>query len=150
MLGANLLAENVKSSSVYRQSRIVRLLLSQDSVSMRGLFSQRRNIAALLKFTGALTNATINFEMIPVGEASTFMAVLESLRDGIHIESFAYNRRNLTIYGGAKTPESYRAFLGALRETDYFHHVSERSCNVGQAAIRFELECMARPVGTQN
>ena len=137
----HLLANTVKNSGVYRQSRVISLLISQDSVGLGGMVTDTRNLPTLLKFTGALTSAYIDFELIPLNEINTFAVVWESMPEGLEIERFRYRGHNLSIYGVAPTRASYREFVTALRGHNYFDSVSEQSYLTTDDTVRFELEC---------
>ena len=95
LLSTSWLADRVRQSTFYRQSRIVSSIVSLDSVGVMDIVSDRRNIDLLSKFAGAVASAYINFELIPIHEASTFAAVYESINSDVSIDSFSYRRRNL-------------------------------------------------------
>lgn len=139
-----LMVQAFKNSGFYRQSKIIGLLVSRDSVGVRGLFEDSRNLDTMLKFTGALTSAYINFELIPVNEVDTFVVVLESLPENVVIEKFEYQRRNLIIEGSAANRSGYFEFLHNLREHEHFKNISEHSYLTTENSVHFELTCSIR------
>lgn len=136
-----LLALEIAGSSIYRQSRIVSMLVQQDTVGISGLLEDRRNLDMLIKFAGALTAAYINFELIPVGEAPTFAAVFESLPEGVNIDGFEYRRKDLRIDGVAAAKPNYEAFLAGLKGREHFASVSGRYYDSTDGMVRFQIIC---------
>lgn len=141
-------AQGIVSSPVYRQSRVISMLVQQDSLSLDGLLKDRRNIDTVVKFAGALTTAYINFEFIPVNEAGAFVAVFESLSDGVEIEKFEYRGTALAIVGTADSEEEYNVFLESLRDRGYFVSVTGSAYESTQDTTRFEIVCEATAVQT--
>lgn len=133
------LALKVVNSSIYRQSRIVSMLVQQESFDVSGMLENTENIDLVLKFTGALASAYINFEMIPVGEVSTFVAVFESMNDDIEIESFEYHRKDLIINGSSRTKKSCDEFVSSLRGQNYFASVEASSYESTDGSVKFEI-----------
>lgn len=144
LLASSYGADQLRSSQVYSQSRLISMIFSQDEVNLTDLVADRQNIDMLVKFVGAATSAYINFELIPVNEASTFVAVFESATGLVQIDHFEYHRKNLTIAGTADTRESYGTFLTGLRNTEHFESVSGHYYVATDDTIRFEVECTAR------
>lgn len=134
-----LLAERVINSSIYRQSRIVSMLVQQESFDVSGMLEDTRNVELVIKFAGALATAYINFEMIPVGETATFVAIFESLNDNVGIESLEYHRKDLSITGIAATKADYESFLEAFRERSHFDSVEGSSYDSTDGGVRFEI-----------
>lgn len=134
-----LLAGKVVSSSIYRQSRVVSMLVQQESFDIPGMLEDTRNIELVIKFAGALTTAYINFELIPVGEEATFVAVFESLNDNVDIEGFEYRRKDLSITGTAVTKADYESFLQTLRERNRFTSVEGSCYDSTKGGVRFEI-----------
>jgi len=124
LLGSMLLARQVENSELYRQSRIVRLVVSQDTVGLADILRDRGNVQMLLKFAGAVTSAYINFELIPLHEADTFAALFQSLDPQITVSAFSYQGRSLTVDGAADTERGYERFVENLRQQGYFASVS--------------------------
>lgn len=139
LLGSTLLAHRVQRSELYRQSRIVRLLVSQDGVGVGAILQERANVQLLLKFAGAVTSAYINFDLIPVHEADTFSALFESLDPEITVDSFAYQGKSLTVDGSAETQQGYERFVENLRSRDYFASVSGDSYLSTDNAVKFRI-----------
>lgn len=139
--GSALLSLEVKSSAVYRQSRVLTMLLSQEPVGIAGMLEDTRNIDMTVKFAGALTAAYINFELIPVNEAATFVAVFESLPEGVDIEGFEYHRKDLHITGVADET-GYDAFISNLRGRDYFSSVTGQILGDQDGVTRFGIICV--------
>jgi hypothetical protein len=133
----------VAKSTLYRQSRFVTSVLSQDSTSFTDIITQPQKLDVLIKFIGAVTTAYINFEMIPVNEVHTFVTIYESLNDAISIESFTYHGKSLTIVGTATDRSDYFKFENALRDQAYFDSVSAHQYITTDDTIRFEIECGA-------
>lgn len=134
-----LLSAKVTSSSIYRQSRIVSMLVQQESLDITGMLEDTRSIELVIKFAGALATAYINFEMIPVGEESAFVAVFESLNDNVDIEGFEYRRRDLSITGTATVKADYESFLETLRERKRFAYVEGSCYDSTEGGVRFEI-----------
>ncbi len=144
LLGGMLLSQQVLESDFYRTSKIIRLLTvdSDQSPGMLGMLTDSRNRDVLLKFTEAVANAYVNFELIPVNEAETFSAVYESLGSLVKIEEFRYHRRNLVIVGTAPDEAYYQEFLRRLRSKERFEAVTGHSYLTTDNVIRFEIECV--------
>lgn len=139
-----LLSIPVSNSAFFQKSRFVRMILATDSVGISGLVANTAHVDVLIKFLGAVTTAYINFERIPVNEASTFAAIFESLTevDGtIGIESFSYQGRAIIITGTADTEQACEAFLAGLSEQKHFSAVSGHKYTTTEDNIRFEIEC---------
>lgn len=137
-------AQQVVDSAVYRQSKLISMIVQQDSVGIASLVQDTRNIDLVVKFSGAIASAYINFELIPLNEASTFVAVFESVPDSVTVESFEYRRHNLVIYGYADSVADYNEFIGALRQRDYFDTISGHWYDSTHGGLRFEIECSAK------
>lgn len=146
LFGTGYAAERVRASDFYRSSRLIGMIVSQEGVGLADMAGNKRNVDMMLKFVGALTSAYIDFELIPVGEVSTFTAVFESVPEGVEIEKFEYHRKDLFITGKAESGEAYKDFLTALRETDYFAGVNGHFYLSTDDDIRFELECTSHAV----
>lgn len=134
-----LLAGAVINSSIYRQSRVVSMLVQQESIDIPGMLEDTRGIELVIKFAGALTTAYINFEMIPVGEESTFVAVFESMNDKVDIESFEYRRKDLSITGTAATKADFESFLETLSERKHFVSVEGGCYDSTDGGVKFEI-----------
>lgn len=141
-----ILALRVVNSSIYRQSRIVSMLVQQDSFDLTGMLENTENIDLVLKFTGALASAYINFEMIPVNEASTFVAVFESMNSDVEIESFDYLRKDLFINGTAQTERACDDFVSALRRQNHFASVEVSSYESIGGGVKFEIRGVSTTV----
>lgn len=135
------LARKAVDSQVYQQSRIVSMLVQQDTLDISDMLSDTRGVGMIVKFAGALTSAYINFELIPVNEAPTFMAVFESMPDDVSVSGFDYRRKDLIITGSAKTAAGYESFIKALRERDHFASVSGSGYDATDGSVRFEIVC---------
>lgn len=143
LLCSMLLVQRVENSSLYRQGRFVGSVLSQESVGAGEILGNTKSIRMTVKFAAAVTSAYINFELIPVNEASTFVVIFESVNDGINVELFEYRRKNLVIDGYADTQEAFEAFLGNLRHRDYFDSVSGDSYLTTEDTVRFRIVCVS-------
>ena len=75
-----ILALKIVESSVYRQSKVVSMLVQQESIGITGLLEDTHGIEMLLKFAGALTSAYINFELIPLNESRVSWSFRERYR----------------------------------------------------------------------
>lgn len=137
------LARQAVDSQIYRQSRIVSMLVQQDTLNIPDMLSDTRGAGMIVKFAGALASAYINFELIPVNEAPAFMAVFESLPDDVSISGFEYRRKDLVIYGSAKTAAGYESLVDTLRERDYFMSVGGSNYDSTDGAVRFEIICVS-------
>lgn len=144
-LGGILLARQVTESNLVRQSQIIRSVFSgeEDSPALAKVVTDPRGREALLKFAQGLANAYVSFELIPINEAATFSAVLESMGPVVEIEAFAYHRRNLTITGTAPDETGYQEFVRRLRGTGHFEGVSGHAYLTNENLFRFEIECVA-------
>lgn len=143
-----LLALEVVNSSIYRQSRIVSMLVQQDTVGITELLEDSRNIDMVIKFAGALTSAYINFELIPLGEASTFVAVFESLPKGVNIDGFEYRRKDLHIEGTAEDESGYEAFLTELTGQGHFASVTGSCYESTDGRRHFKIICASNATET--
>lgn len=144
LLGTTVLADAFRSSQIYNKSRIIRMIVTQDQINITDMAGNKRNVDMMLKFVGALTSAYINFEMIPVGEVSTFVSVFESIPSDVTITKFEYHRKNLHITGMASNEESYTSFLQSLRDTEHFASVSGHFYLSTDNHIQFQMECLAQ------
>lgn len=140
------LARQIVGSPLYRQSKLISMIVQQDSVGLEGLIGNTRNIDLVVKFSGAIASAYINFELIPLNEASTFVAIFESLPDSVSIEGFEYHRKDLTVLGYADSTEAYEEFMEELRARDYFNSVTGHCYDSTRGGVRFELNCSAKAV----
>lgn len=139
------LARKAVDSQIYQQSRMVSMLVQQDALDLSDMLSDTRGAGMIIKFAGALASAYINFELIPVNEAPTFMAVFDSMPEGVSINGFGYHRKDLSVTGTATTNDGYESFVAALRERDYFASVSGSGYETTDGSVRFEIICAARP-----
>lgn len=144
-LGGILLAQRITGSSLVRQSRIIRSIFTdqEDAPALTNVIIDPRGREVLLKFAGGLANAYVSFELIPVNEAATFNAVLESLGPVVEIEAFAYHRRNLTITGTSPDESGYREFVRRLQATGHFEGVTGHFYWNTDDLVQFEIECVA-------
>lgn len=139
MLAAGRLLE----SPLYRQSRIVSMLVQQESFDLSGMLEDTRGIELVVKFAGALATAYINFELIPVGEAATFVSIFESLNDNVEIDGFEYRRKDLYITGTAATKSDYESFLQSLRARGDFASIEGGGYDSTDGNIKFEIICIS-------
>lgn len=135
------LSLEVKSSALYRQSRVLSMLIRQEPAGIAGVLKDTRNIDMAVKFAGALTTAYINFELIPLGEAATFAAVFESIPEGVDIESFEYRRKDLYITVSAGDAD-YLAFISGLRDQEHFSSVTGKRLVSGDGKAMYEIVCV--------
>ncbi|MDL2234205.1 hypothetical protein LJC63_11600 [Ruminococcaceae bacterium OttesenSCG-928-L11] len=141
LLGTGGLAKRAAESTLLMQSRFARTVLAQDSMNPIRMVTEPQKLNVLLKFIGAVTTAYINFEMIPVNEAQTFVVLFESAGDDIAIESFAYHGKKLLVTGTAPTAEACERFRDALEDKRYFSSVALHQYTTTDDEIRFEMEC---------
>lgn len=141
LAGTTLLADGVSRSRLYRQSQVFRAIAAQDQLNLVSVVQDGELRSLLTHFIAAVTNAYVNFEMIPYNEGQTFVAVLQSMSGGVHIERIEYQRRNLRMEGEADTPETYQHFVEALRGTQHFQGVSGHSYLTVEDTVHFEIEC---------
>ena len=132
------------NSRFYRQSKAVSMLVRQEPVDFPELLENNaQGVLLVIKFAGSLAAAYINFEFIPLNEASTFMAILQSLPEEITIESFAYSGRDLRITGDAEKESELNVFVGALEDSDAFSSVILNYYEAVDLSFRFELFCVS-------
>jgi len=136
------LLERVRESAAYRHSKILSGLFKGGDIGWGAAVLDPGARGTLLKFTGALADAYVHFELIPVGELETLGAVYASLTPAVQIDSFAYERRNLTITGRAQGDAAYREFLGNLRGRGHFAQVTGDSKACAQGVTCFEITCV--------
>lgn len=145
ILSAVLCAQGFTVSRVYRQSKIVSMLVRQGPVNIFDLLGDAQGARMVIKFAGALAAAYINFERIPVNEASTFMAVFESLPGGVYIDRFYYRRKDLEMLGEAAGLPAVKQFLKALEASGAFVSVTERHGLSLNGRVQFEVVCATKP-----
>ena len=136
-------AQAVLKSRIYHQSRIFSTIASQEQVDIIDVISggETRNI--LVKFVAAVTNAYMNFEMIPYNEGQVFVTVFQSIPSNVHIEQFAYRRRNLIIKGISASKDDYNSLMRSLRNSEYFQNVTGHSYLAVDDTVHFEAECIS-------
>ncbi len=144
IFSSTLLAIKAVNSTFYRQSRIVSMLVQQDPVNIKKIVFDPQNIEVVVKFAGALTKAYINFELIPLNEASTFVAIFESMNDNIDIKDLEYRRKDLIITGTAETQADYLRFLQTLRDRKYFKDAMGNVYKNTSDKFSFEVICQAK------
>lgn len=149
LLGGILLARQLTESPIYRQSQIISSIFSgvdslgEENPGWSTLLTDDNGRDVLLKFAGALANAYVSFELIPINEAETFAAIYQSLDDSIGIDEFSYHRKNLSITGSAADEAAYEGFISRLEETAHFEQVSGHSYTATDDSVKFEIECIA-------
>lgn len=136
------LLDSVRESAIYRKSKIVGSIFSGEDVGVSAVLTDARARTTLLKFTGALADAYVRFELIPVGELETFSAVYRNLTTDVEIDAFEYRRRNLILTGVARDESAYRSFLQGLRGSDQFAKVIGVVNTDSDGVICFEIECL--------
>lgn len=144
LMVATFSAAAFRGSELYSKSRVISMIVSQDSVGVTDIAGNKRNVDMMLKFAGALTSAYINFELIPVNEVSTFGAVFQSVPAGVDIDKFEYKRKNLSIVGAADTEEEYEKFIAELTAADYFEDIYGHYYLATDGLIHFEIECTSQ------
>lgn len=144
LLGGVLLSSQILESRLYRKSRIIRLLVSdnEQTPEMSKMLTDSRNRDVLMKFAGAMANAYVNFELIPINETETFSAVYRNIGHDVEIEEFIYHRRNLIIIGTCSDESYYGEFLRRLRSEPHFSAVTGHYYLTTDDLIKFEIECM--------
>ena len=142
-IAASLLADLAANSRISHQSRLISAIFDQESVGILEIATDRSNFNMLMSFAGAVATAYIDFELIPAGEASTFIAIFESLDQSIEIDGFEYISRDIKIFGLANTAQDYGAFLSRLAERDYFAEIQPISIIEYNGGIRFEVLCVS-------
>lgn len=141
-VGANALRE----STLVTQSQVLRAVLSEQSVGVVSFLQDGRRMDMLRSFIRAVTEAYVNFELIPVNEGKTFAAIFTSLPEGVTVEQFVYHRRDLEIIGWA-TPEGYESFVSNLEDTRYFYQITTVETEQQEdGSLAFILLCEASPV----
>lgn len=148
LFGGILLARRLTESPFYRQSQIISSIFSgveatEESPGWSAMLTDARKRNVLMKFAGALANAYVSFELIPINEAETFTAIYESLGDSVEIEEFSYHRKNLTIRGFAADEAGYDGFVADLKASGRFEQVSGHGYTATDDSVRFEIECIA-------
>jgi len=143
LLSTTLMAQQVAKSSIYRQSKFISMLVSQDELQVADLLKSAETVRFAAKFASAVTEAYISFELIPVYEVSTFMAVFEGMNESIAVDRFAYDRKDIIIYGEAADKDAYDDFLAALQETEHFSGISGRYYISTDNTVKFEAVCYA-------
>ena len=131
----------VQESALYRQSKIIGSVFSEQDVGIIDIALSPRARRLLLKFAGALADAYVNFELIPYDEIRTFTVVYESLGPAIEVEGFAYSRKDLIITGVAPDESSYHEFVERLRSRDHFEKVTGSFNIAADGGVRFEIKC---------
>lgn len=144
LFGATFAAQQVLSSKLYTQSRLIRRIVQQEQIQLADMASNRRNLDLLLQFAGAVTSAYIDFELIPINEANTFAVIFDSLPGNIEITHFDYQRKDLIIEGISPDPESVEAFRAALEESAYFAQVNGEVQGSDTNNMPFRIECIAQ------
>ena len=144
-LGASEVAMLVNNSTLLRQSRIFRNLLEQeDSVDIMQIVKSKNIRKAAEKFTAALTNAYVSFEMIPYDQGKTFTAIMSSLNDGIEVELFEYHGRDLLIVGKSDNMENYESFSLGLSSSGIFENVVKMHTELPDGEIEFSITCFSQ------
>lgn len=143
LFGTMFASDRVLNSTLFRQSRFATTILSEDSMSLVSIMEDPGKVDVFFKFIGAVTTAYINFEMIPVNEAKTFVVIFESLDNSISIESFVYHGKKLFVTGIAPSQSTCDAFRDELEKRRYFESVSIHQYTTVDDNIRFELVCTA-------
>ncbi|MDR2908829.1 MAG: hypothetical protein LBU86_02960 [Oscillospiraceae bacterium] len=152
LLSGILATQRLFESPLYRRSQIIRSIFAgaeekpgsgAKAPGWAALLTDGRHREVLLKFAGALANAYVSFELIPVEEPDTFAAIYKSLGESVDIEDFSYHRKNLTITGSSPDEAGYEAFLSRLEETGRFGGVTGHSYTSTDDSTRFEIECIA-------
>jgi len=131
----------LKNTRLFRQGRFAAALFSEETMSLAGVLSEPKKLDATLKFFGAVTAAYINFEMIPVGEARTFIAVFESLESDIEIDKFTYRGKTLEITGRAPDAATAETFRDNLENYGNLIPVNFHTYTTVDDAVRFNMEC---------
>jgi hypothetical protein len=139
LLLTGFLAGELRQSGLYSGSRFLSVILSQDTMELRELVSDRENVETLLQFVGAVTAAYIDFELIPLGEADTFSVVFQSRPPGVRIDSFAYHGEDLSIFGTAPGGAEYDAFVRGLTDSAAFESVAGSCGEGGEDGVPFEI-----------
>ena len=144
-LGGILTANMITGSALYRQSKVIGSIFSDnnESFGVSDILWDAGSRAMLLKFAGALADAYVSFELIPVNEAATFAAVYESTVPAVEIDGFSYRRKDLIITGAASDESAYFEFVRRLRAKNHFDSVSGHYYITTGNLIRFELQCLA-------
>ena len=138
--------QTLVNSRLYRQSKTVSMLVQQEPVEFSELLENNaRGISLFVKFAGALAAAYINFEFLPLNEASTFMVILESLPDDMEVSGFEYVGRDLQITGEAALESGPHDFVGALRQSEAFASVNYSCYEDVNGKTRFHVLCVSSP-----
>ncbi|MFV0401179.1 MAG: PilN domain-containing protein [Oscillospiraceae bacterium] len=139
-------AEALADSTLFTQSRILREIMSEESLDFTAILTDADRRTMLQHFIGGVTNAYVSFEMIPLNEGKTLEAIFSSLSDEIFIEKFEYHRRDLTLTGYAENSEACEAFVNRLESTGYFASVEIAEQTEGGEGGRtnFVVECGAK------
>lgn len=145
-LGCHALAQKAHNSALLTQSRILRQLVADDSVDFMAIIKDENQRDVLKRFVAALANAYVSFELIPINEGDTLMAVISSLEPGIHVDAFAYQGRDLMIYGRADNRLAFDRLVWNLRNTDYFARVEPESWDSEAGPLEFAIACRAKEV----
>jgi len=141
LLSSVFAVQAIENSKIYMQSRFLSNVFSKDSGGLFATVTNPKRLDTTAKFIGAVTAAYIDFEMIPVNEASTFLAVIESINDSIDVEHFSYSGKNLTITGYAANRKDYFEFFDMLNSSEHFSLVTGQQYVTHNDVIRFEIEC---------
>lgn len=137
------LLRDIQASDVYRQSKVIGSIFSQEDVGVTKILTDPKARRTMLKFTGALADAYLHFELIPLGEEKTFSVVYGSLGPAVEVDTFTYHGRNLTITGRAESEADYQAFLEKLRKHHHFAQVHGSGDATPEGAFVFAVECLS-------
>ena len=143
LLSTSLAAAWVEHSRIYMQSQMIRSIAGEDGVSMFSIVTSPEKRDVTLRFVAAITNAYINFELIPYNEAQTFTAIFASLNEGIHIETFEYRRHDLVIHGYANSIQNYYSFVKNLADNGRFASVTGYVLSEENNTVIFEVWCIS-------
>lgn len=141
------LSDMAEKSKIYQQSRIIGRLASQEQLDITSIVldGEKRDITA--KFVGALTTAYINFEMIPYSEGQTFVVLMQSINEGIHVENLEYKRRDLVISGVSNTIADYNSFMEHMENSGHFSSVTGHEYLNVDGGVNFDIWCAAENTG---
>ena len=132
-------AQRLKQSKLYVQGKILGGIIAQDGIELLPMLKSSEKRSATIKFAEAAVSAYIEFELIPYNEGDKFAAILKSINDQIHIQSFEYRRRALIIAGSADTQRGYESFARQLAASGQFGSVETVEYLHEEKQIRFKV-----------
>ena len=142
-------ADRIFTPANLQRFQVIQQLFSTDQVGILQVLEKAGGWDVARKYAAALTDATINFEFIPYNEGKNLSALIEAIPDGVVIQSFSFEQRDLKILCQAPDLETLRLFQTQLQDAQVYQEIDLLWSELSDGSYQGTLLCTAKYKASQ-